>query len=101
MVRVSLQEMNVSICSVPKSDGNQTYVCFCFSKCGLDYRERERDTDNKLGQERERKRERRLIKRSRKPDQTWAQVTHRGYPVSIATGRCKTLGANLAFDLLR
>lgn len=79
-------------------------VCFCFSVHGLDYRERERDTDSKLGQERERERVRargKLIKRSRKPDQTWAQVTHRGYPVSIATGRCKTLGANLALDLLR
>lgn len=42
----------------------------------------------------EREREGEADKRSRKPDQTWAQVTHRGYPVSIATGRWKTLGAS-------
>lgn len=79
-------------------------VCVRESVSDLYSRERAYDTDEKLAEESDREREREMMtvkKRSRKPDQTWAQVTRRGYPVSIATGRCETLGANLAFDLLR
>lgn len=66
------------------------WLLFWFCEHDLDHREK-RDTDSKSWQCGGGY----LTESSRKRDQTWAQVTYRGYPVSIATCRCKTQGASL------
>lgn len=68
----------------------------CFSLCMCEQiTATAADTHTDTDTEGERGGEREADKVEQETDQTWAQVTHRGSPVSMATCRCKTLGANL------